>query len=123
MCRFYFLGDDDLLEILSQSKNPQAVQPHLSKMFDAIKKISFNDEGDEVHGVVSPELEEMSLDKPFKARSEVERWLVKLEEQMRSTLWRETKDAVADYTGRPAELSDFIMDHISMVVLTVMQVY
>ena len=31
--RFYFLGDDDLLEILGQSTNPTVIQMHLKKLF------------------------------------------------------------------------------------------
>lgn len=37
--RFYFLSNDDVLEILGQSQNPEALQPHLKKCFDNIKSL------------------------------------------------------------------------------------
>ena len=40
--RFYFLSNDDLLEILGQSRNPEAVQPHMKKCFDNIVKLDLS---------------------------------------------------------------------------------
>jgi len=38
--RFYFISNDDLLEILGQSKNPLEIQVHLKKCFDNVKSLN-----------------------------------------------------------------------------------
>lgn len=39
--RFYFLSNEDLLDVLSQTQRPQSVEPHLKKCFDNVSNLQF----------------------------------------------------------------------------------
>ncbi|PIO16134.1 hypothetical protein AB205_0165430, partial [Aquarana catesbeiana] len=127
---FYFLSNDELLEILAQTRNPQAVQPHLRKCFDAIARLEFAtapSDGDQekvftndILAMLSPEGERVSLGKGLKARGNVEDWLGKVEEAMFSSLRRLSKAAIADYQNK-SRVEWVVAGHPSQVVLTISQ--
>ncbi|XP_066474528.1 dynein axonemal heavy chain 6 [Tiliqua scincoides] len=128
--RFYFLSNDELLEILAQTRNPQAVQPHLRKCFDSISKLEFAymapAEGEEkvltndILAMLSPEGERVGLGKGLKARGNVEDWLGKVEEAMFNSLRRLSKAAIADYQTKE-RVEWVVAGHPSQVVLTISQ--
>jgi dynein heavy chain len=87
--RFYFLSDGDLLEILSQTRNAQAVQPHLGKCFDNMVRVEFapGKNSNEILAMISSEGENVRFSSPVYAQGPVEEWLTKIEEMMRLTLY------------------------------------
>mgnify|MGYP001811017595 CR=1 FL=1 len=40
--RFYFLSNEELLDILAQAKNPATVQPHVNKCFEGVRALDFS---------------------------------------------------------------------------------
>jgi Dynein heavy chain, N-terminal region 2. len=72
--RFYFLADDELLEILSQTRNPRKVQDHLRKCFDNMDKIIFREDKESlsVVGMISGEKETVDFSEPVVPEGNVE---------------------------------------------------
>lgn len=74
--RFYFLSDDFLFEILSDSSNPQSVQSYLRYIFDNIVHLDFDYLiFNKVIRFLSSEGEVVKFSKPFLAQENVEVWL------------------------------------------------
>ncbi|CAL7945370.1 unnamed protein product [Xylocopa violacea] len=83
--RFYFLSDEELLEILAQAKNVHAVQPHLRKCFENVQLVRF-EEDLLITTMYSAEGEEVMLHPPMYPERSVEYWLGDLERVMRNTI-------------------------------------
>lgn len=60
--RFYFVGDEDLLEIIGNSKNVAKLQKHFKKMFAGVASILLNEDNTEVLGISSREGEEVRIE-------------------------------------------------------------
>ena len=82
--RFFFLSNDELLQILSQTKNPLAVQPHLRKCFEAINTLTF--EGDlKITAMNSVENERVPFSEHMYPEGNVENWLGEVERIMKDS--------------------------------------
>lgn len=96
--RFYFVGDEDLLEIIGNSKTIVRIMKHLKKMFAGINTTLLDDEETEIRGIASREGEEIRFRTPIllKEYPKINDWLAKLEAEMRNNLAYLLCDAVAE---------------------------
>lgn len=96
--RFYFVGDEDLLEIIGNSKNIPRLQKHFKKMFAGVHAIVLNEDNTIVKGIASKEGEEVVFSSPvsIKEHPKINEWLTLVEKAMRVTLATLLATAVAD---------------------------
>eukprot|EP00931_Biecheleriopsis_adriatica_P043590 TRINITY_DN24917_c0_g1_i1.p1 TRINITY_DN24917_c0_g1~~TRINITY_DN24917_c0_g1_i1.p1 ORF type:complete len:4311 (+),score=994.91 TRINITY_DN24917_c0_g1_i1:69-13001(+) len=89
--RLYFIGDEDLLEILGQSSNPEVIQTHLKKLFAGIATVDFDEKITRITAMNSSLKEKVPLGNAVVVREgedplPVEEWLSNLSNEMFSTL-------------------------------------
>ncbi|XP_038118676.1 dynein heavy chain, cytoplasmic isoform X2 [Culex quinquefasciatus] len=96
--RFYFVGDEDLLEIIGNSKNVARLQKHFKKMFAGVASILLNEDNTVILGIASREGEEVKFIKPVSTidHPKINEWLTLVEKEMRFTLASYLAQAVQD---------------------------
>lgn len=98
--RFYFVGDEDLLEIIGNSKDIIRIMKHFKKMFAGLATVTLDDmdNPNQLLGMVSREGEEVPFRTPIvlAQHAKINEWLSKMESEMRFTLAALLTEAVSD---------------------------
>ncbi len=117
--RFYFLSNDELLEVLANQQKLEVVQQSLRKCFDNLYRLDIQENLDIV-GFSSSEGEHLPFYRPSKVKDNVETWLDSAQSSMRETLFRAMKTGLQDYDL--TDRKDWVLRHPGQVVATVAQI-
>ena len=119
--RFYFLSNDELLEILSQTKEVRNVRPHLRKVFENMADLEFKQDNTMV-AMYSGEKECIQfVDKVDPRDKGVEFWMGDVENMMITSVRHVLLYSVEDYIATPRP--DWIRKHPGQCVLNGSQVH
>ncbi|XP_041927364.1 dynein heavy chain 6, axonemal-like isoform X2 [Alosa sapidissima] len=121
--RFYFLSNEELLDVLTHSRSPSVIQPYLVKCFSNIHHLEMQEQAMLYPVLVrlhSCEGETVTMPKNVQIRGPVEQWMGNVETAMYSTVKRHMKLAVLGWN--PADFRSWVLSHPGQVILTVTQI-
>ncbi|CAJ0586706.1 unnamed protein product, partial [Mesorhabditis spiculigera] len=96
--RFDFVGDEDLLEIMGNSKDISRLQKHLKKMFAGVTAVTITEEDKRITEMHSREGETVVLSSPVATQGvRINEWLHAVEKEMRTTLAKFLSNALKDF--------------------------
>ncbi|CAM39593.2 putative dynein heavy chain [Leishmania braziliensis MHOM/BR/75/M2904] len=141
--RFYFLSDEELLEILSQAKEVRRIDANITKLFEGIHHLQWNnvhpDETraenaedvacrdavaattDTMTGFYSGEGEYIPAATPVVPHGNVEDWLKLLEKMMKDSVHTQVKQAVKAYLSM--RRSEWVLQWPAQAIIAVSQIY
>eukprot|EP00762_Andalucia_godoyi_P002660 ANDGO_03360.mRNA.1 Dynein-1-beta heavy chain len=120
--RLFFLSNDELLSVLSETKDPRRIQPHLRKCFEGIDAVNF-DAGSRITAIHSKAGEQINLLTAVDPREHdnmVERWLRVLELSMQETIRLQIHSCLENRTRAVRE--EWLLQWPSQMVLLVSQI-
>ncbi|KAK2746366.1 hypothetical protein FQN57_003248 [Myotisia sp. PD_48] len=128
--RFYFVGDEDLLEIIGNSNDTLRVAKHFKKMFAGLSGLLIDDDGSIV-GFTSKEGEEVRLKREVSLvkTPRINDWLTALDNNMKMTLAELLAEAIEQFEPiysspevDPTAFHDYLANYPAQIVVLASQV-
>ena len=94
--RFFFLSNEEIIEILGNARNPRNIQRFLSKIFEGIENLTFTP-GGEIVAMHSKEGENVKLNHGIIPTEATEQWLLELEGVMFDTMRKTIARSLGDF--------------------------
>lgn len=109
---------------MAKTKDPSKVQPHLSKCFEAIEKVVFDNQ-ERITTMISPEGESVKFYKPVtpeegEFKGNVEKWMKDMEIKMKKTMRDATYECNNDF-GKNKTYLDWVKKWPAMCVIAIDQ--
>lgn len=121
--RFFFLSNHEMLQMLSETKNPQNIQSFLCKCFNGINHLQIDDSGN-IGAMQSSMNETVSFVNRVsisESGGSVEKWLLNVEKEMHWAVRNEVINGYADYVT--SERIDWTFNWSQMIVLVVSSIF
>eukprot|EP00796_Vickermania_ingenoplastis_P008354 gene8354-5852_t len=118
--RFYFLSDEELLGILSQSKEVRKIDANIAKLFEFIAKLEWTDDN-KITGYFSGEGEYVKAVTPVTPEGNVEVWLRLVEDMMKDAVHEQVRLSYAAYLE--TERTKWVLDWPAQNVIVVSQIF
>ena len=117
--RFYFISNEELVEILSCSRQPELIERHLMKLFDNVKVLRLTTKKTlMISAVVSDEGEQLSLTSNVFIEGNVEDWLKLLDIQIQFSVRESVKNSLIALRMATNKREKWIKDWPSQSCLT-----
>ncbi|KAH8376856.1 hypothetical protein KR093_001749 [Drosophila rubida] len=122
--RFYFLGDDDLLELLGQAaKDAEIIKRHIRKLFPGCHSLAIEQAPTGKHyrilAVHSADGDELRLSQAVDMAGDIERWLNQLMLAMQEALRSQICECYSNTNGASDNLNEQLLQrYVSQVLVT-----
>lgn len=124
--RFFFLSNDELLQILAAAQDIRKVEKHLNKIFENINKLSMGEgnASNQILEMISGEGEKVGFSSSVKIKADekIEYTLKEIEDKMTETIRRRINNTCGNYNYENPERDIWVFTEIGQVITTVSQI-